>query len=160
MNKLFILVIGVLVLIQTSLVTAMSQKDINNILKIHNKYRSKHRAPALKWDKAIASFAQSHSRKCVFQHSGKKGYGENIAMGYRSWNDVINAWYNEEKDYDYNNPVFGSGTGHFTQVVWKGTKKIGCGVTSCNGSKYYSCNYKAPGNYYGEFEKNVLPPKK
>ncbi|CAO3582619.1 unnamed protein product [Absidia cylindrospora] len=138
---------------------AMSQKDIKNILKKHNQYRAKHGAPALKWDKNVAQFAQKWTNRCVFQHSGNPSYGENIAMGYGSWNQVVKGWYDEVKDYDYSNPGFSGTTGHFTQVVWKGTTKIGCGFSKCGGKKVYSCNYKKPGNYMGEFPKNVLPPK-
>ena len=31
-------------------------------------------------------------------------------------------------DYDYGNPGFKGGTGHFTQVVWKSSTKLGIGV--------------------------------
>ncbi|CAO3633518.1 unnamed protein product [Cunninghamella echinulata] len=119
------------------------------------------RFPPLKWDASIARIAQRHTNKCTFQHSGEQGLGENIAMGYPSWNAVIKDWYDEEKKYDYDNPGFNKKVGHFTAVIWRSTSKIGCAVTKCrNGSKLYSCNYKKPGNVQGQFEKNVLRPKK
>lgn len=42
-------------------------------------------------------------------------------------------WYNEVKDYSYNNPgnVPFSKIGHFTQMVWVGSVKLGCGRASC-----------------------------
>ena len=51
-------------------------------------------------------------------------------------------------------------TGHFTQLVWKGSKQIGCGA-SCNNSNkcYVTCNYYPPGNYIGQFTSNVFPLK-
>lgn len=36
--------------------------------------------------------------------------------------------YSEIKDYNFGNPGFSQGTGHFTQVVWKGSTEIGVGV--------------------------------
>lgn len=55
----------------------------------------------------------------------------------------------------------GSWYGHFTQVVWKGTNKIGCGEASGpnqGGVQHIStCNYLPPGNYAGRYTQNVLP---
>lgn len=82
-----------------------------------------------------------------------------MAMGYSSWTDAVTAWYDENKDYDYSNPGYSSGTGHFTQVVWKSTSQLGCGVTKCSNGPLYTCSYYVPGNVVGgnNFEENVLP---
>ena len=39
------------------------------------------------------------------------------------------SWYNELFDpgYDFDEPGFSKGTGHFTQVVWNGSTKLGMG---------------------------------
>ena len=39
------------------------------------------------------------------------------------------SWYNELFDpgYDFDEPGFSKGTGHFTQVVWNGSRKLGMG---------------------------------
>lgn len=50
-------------------------------------------------------------------------------------------------------------SGHFTQMVWKGSEQLGCGsVTTSSGALYVVCNYSPPGNYIGEFVANVLQP--
>jgi uncharacterized protein YkwD len=92
-----------------------ASSDESAILNAHNAYRAKHSAPALKWNSTLASYAQKWSDGCVFQHSGGP-YGENLAMGYGDWKSVVDAWYSEEKNYNYNKPGFSSSTGHFTQV--------------------------------------------
>jgi len=85
--------------------------------------------------------------------------GENLA-----WNSNLNtaktewatmAWYGELYDpgYDFSNPGFTSGTGHFTQVVWKDSQKLGCGEYK----GYITCRYFPAGNYLGRFEDNVFP---
>jgi len=28
-----------------------------------------------------------------------KGYGQNLGAGHRSWNQVVESWYNEVKDF-------------------------------------------------------------
>jgi hypothetical protein len=75
--------------------------------------------------------------------------------------EATDAWYDEIKLYSFNRPGFSMGTGHFTQVVWKGSKKLGVGfATTGNGkSLYVVAQYSPPGNYMGQFGQNVLPAK-
>jgi hypothetical protein len=48
--------------------------------------------------------------------------------------------------------------GHFTQVVWKGSRELGVGwATGSNGWTYFCCNYSPAGNYQGQYQVNVLP---
>ena len=69
-------------------------------------------------------------------------------------------WYDEVNLYNYNNPGFSSATGHFTQVVWKSTSDLGCGIAiSRNGKIYGVSEYTKPGNYGNQYRANVLPKK-
>lgn len=70
-------------------------------------------------------------------------------------------WGSERKKYNWNQPGFSGDTGHFTQVVWKNTKTVGCGWKKCNGGQgkangfYIVCKYDPAGNYQGQFPQNV-----
>lgn len=67
-------------------------------------------------------------------------------------------WYEEIKDYRFANPTFGSKTGHFTQVVWIGSREFGVakGVAK-NGAQYVVARYFPAGNVIGHFPENVKP---
>ena len=69
-------------------------------------------------------------------------------------------WYEEVSSYSFSNPGFSMSTGHFTQLVWAGSKSVGFGVAvDASGSSFYSvANYDPPGNS-GDYENNVLPAK-
>ena len=72
-------------------------------------------------------------------------------------------WYDEIKDYNFSKSKSSGKTGHFTQVVWKSTTKLGCAAGVGKGKSFVVCHYcDTPGNYTmkGMFKKNVLPPKK
>jgi hypothetical protein len=60
------------------------------------------------------------------------------------------------KYYNFAAGQYSSGTGHFTQVVWKGTTKLGCAyAASC---RLYVCEYSEQrGNIMGYFTQNVFP---
>lgn len=46
----------------------------------------------------------------------------------------MEAWGDEGKDYDWRGGGgFSESTGHFSQLVWKGTRSVGCGRTGCDG---------------------------
>ncbi|KAK2518368.1 Glipr2 [Columba guinea] len=77
--------------------------------------------------------------------------------------DVADRWYSEIKNYSFQNPGFSSGTGHFTAMVWKNTKKMGVGKASASdGSTFVVARYDPAGNVVnpGYYEENVLPPRK
>ncbi|KAI9490547.1 CAP domain-containing protein [Zychaea mexicana] len=155
------LFITILVLSLIQVTRAISSATAKSALKIHNEFRAKHSAPALKWSTTLEKYAQSWANKCDFKHTNGP-YGENLAWGYANFPAAISAWYNEEEKYDYNNPGFSGSTGHFTQVVWKSTTELGCGIKTCpDGAKNYVCSYKSPGNVVSSdnayFKKNVLP---
>ena len=76
--------------------------------------------------------------------------------------EVFDLWYNERQVYDYNTPGFSMQTGHFSQVVWQSSERLGCSI-ECNqatGKCFSICSYDPPGNVIGAFEQNVLPINK
>lgn len=105
----------------------------SQVLTAHNNYRAIHSAPPLVWNDTTAAFAQTVSSPCIFKHSGGP-YGENLAAGYPTPVAAIKAWYDEGVNYNYAAAQFTESTGHFTQVVWKNAKQIGCAVATCNGA--------------------------
>lgn len=62
--------------------------------------------------------------------------------------------------YNFASPGFSGGTGHFSQVVWKGSTLLGFGRAegTKNGMKcaYVVARYKKAGNFLGKFTENVL----
>jgi len=141
----------------------ISAQDKATALSAHNKFRALYGAKPLKWSNTLANSAQVWASRCVFEHSnGDLGpYGENIAAGAptETMANGIRSWTNEAKQYDYKNPTYS----HFTQVVWKSTKQLGCARVQC-GSKIFSgfsssdfivCEYYPEGNVIGEFGQNV-----
>lgn len=134
-------------------------------LAAHNAFRKLHHASNLSWNDMLANYAANYASQCEFKHSHGP-YGENLAAGYPSVNAAISGWYNERGDYSYSNPGFSYRTGHFTQVVWKSSRQLGCALVECNGKNgtpgnFLVCEYDPPGNVVSVeeeyFSKNVLP---
>jgi hypothetical protein len=138
-----------------------------SILNSTNTYRYEHSAGYIYWNETLASYAQSYSQNCVWEHSHGP-YGENLARGYPDVTSAVDAWGDERALYDFSstNPTgFSEATGHFTQLVWQGTQATGCGWTDCNGRNgldgiYLVCEYWPAGNIVGDnnffFEQNVF----
>jgi pathogenesis-related protein 1 len=142
------------------------------MLHAHNKIRAKHNVAPLKWSKKLENYSMqwakqlSRGNKCDMYHrSGNTPFGENL---YRStaivWTDgkreispvtikdVVKAWTDEEKWYNYKNNSCrpGAQCGHYTQAVWKNTTEVGCAMQVCGDkSQTWVCSYNPPGNYKG-----------
>ncbi|KAF9906131.1 hypothetical protein EC991_000927 [Linnemannia zychae] len=137
----------------------LSSSEKNSILVAHNKVRALHGAAPLTWNSKAAKWGDDWIQPCVFEHS-HGSFGENLAAGYSNFTTAVNGWYSEESQYNYKKPGFAMNTGHFTQVVWKGTKSVGCAKKACSKWTIYICNYDPPGNYLGRFPENVSPRRK
>jgi len=137
----------------------VSAAERDAILGLHNGYRAQHCAPAVTWSAELAASAQAWADKCWITHDKSRGrVGENLAWGGdRSGSSAVEAWYKEVDIYNYGKPGFASSTGHFTQVIWKNTKQIGCGVSKCylGTVRLWVCRYSPQGNWAGQFPANV-----
>ncbi|HEX7699976.1 MAG TPA: CAP domain-containing protein [Kofleriaceae bacterium] len=130
----------------------------------HDRVRAKHCASPLTWSPKLAAVAQKwadslRDQGCKFGHSGGQ-YGENLAAGTAGVLDpeaTVKMWYDEIAKYKFPDGGFSMETGHFTQVVWRGTTQVGCGHSSCNGNDIWVCNYDPAGNWDGQYRENVLP---
>lgn len=115
--------------------------------------------PPLTWDPGIAAGAQAYAENCVFQHSNSP-YGENLyaTTGGGSPQDVVGSWVSEAANYNYSSNSCNGTCGHYTQVVWADSLRLGCGMAVCNKNSPFGggsweiwvCNYDPPGNYIGE----------
>ena len=137
---------------------------MDTIIAAHNRKRKRHCAPPLEWSGEIADVAQAWADKlakrgCAFDHSSSK-YGENLAAGTESVMDAeraVEIWYEEQQHHKFGGGGFSERAGHFTQLVWKDSRRLGCGTSTCNGKRIWVCNYDPPGNVKGEFADEVLP---
>ncbi|CRK14666.1 hypothetical protein BN1708_011191 [Verticillium longisporum] len=153
------------------------------ILTTHNQYRRQHQGARLNWgvdltwDATLASAAKKYldskgtgKNQCPpFDHSGGQ-YGENLAIGYGTPTAAAKAWGDERAKYDFQEGVYFPATGHFTQMVWRDTQKIGCARKYCTSGAsikgwYLACEYFPRGNIIGRFKDGVKigtykPPKK
>ncbi|XP_027248472.1 GLIPR1-like protein 1 [Cricetulus griseus] len=141
---------------------------IQEVVNSHNEIRSNINPSAanmnaLNWDKDLAKLAKSWSKQCQFLHNpciGKKYaciedydfIGENLYLtGIRTTlKRAISSWYNENEHYNFENMTCSKICGHYTQLVWDSTYKVGCAVTPCSkvgaviSAALFICNY-APG---------------
>ena len=155
-----------------SIVSADELSDA--LLQAHNGLRAKHCVQPLSWSPSLAVLAQewaNHLRDdkgCQLEHSSQErraaaNAGENLAAGLPTAEATVGDWYSEVSDYDFNQPGFqspsGKPVGHFTQIVWKDTREVGCAMVQCTGDypTLWVCNYSPAGNYTGQFPDNVLP---
>ncbi|MEP1034741.1 CAP domain-containing protein [Ekhidna sp.] len=141
--------------------TALSEEEIEIILERHNYWRADVGVlEKLEWSDEMAELAadwakQLKANDCGWEHRPNNKFGENLFKGTTGAFDakyVVDAWASEKEDYNYNRNKCKPGKmcGHYTQIVWQTTKKVGCAKISCGGMDIWVCNYDPPGNWVGE----------
>ncbi|OQV12418.1 putative Golgi-associated plant pathogenesis-related protein 1 [Hypsibius exemplaris] len=131
-------------------------------LRAHNTYRAMHGAAPLRLNQELCNVAQNWANYLAQRGSmvhSQTQHGENLywtsANSVPSGATAVDAWYSEVEDYF---SWFGTGpTGHFTQVVWKGTREMGIAQSRGRNGVYVVANYSPPGNMQGEYDENVGP---
>jgi hypothetical protein len=130
-------------------------------------------SPALapvSWDAVLADVAYNYLSRCVgsgglVSHNanrraeyaalgGSDYVGENIygSSGTATPAAALQLWMDEAPDYDYaaNNI---EDAGHYTQVVWRASVRIGCAIVDCPAFTYHNmilCDYAPGGNILGQ----------
>jgi hypothetical protein len=141
----------------------------------------------LLWDPALAAVARQHAERCVWEHNDQRStemsafeelatfvYPSSIYVGenlYASSQNTfagsmieaaIAGWVEEQAGYTYSDQYVPA-AGHYTQVVWAGTRYVGCGVAECpgitgltgpgwdDGGVVVVCDYFPGGNYSGQY---------
>ncbi|XP_056101261.1 GLIPR1-like protein 1 [Rhinichthys klamathensis goyatoka] len=149
---------------------------VEECVREHNIHRTNVTPPAsnmryMTWDKGLAVTAWAWARVCVFKHNIHlkdvrkmhptfTSVGENIWVGYPytqfTVKSAVKSWVDEVQDYNYTQNQCSKVCGHYTQVVWADTYKVGCAAQACpNGVVSFStrpgiifvCNYATAGNY-------------
>ncbi|XP_010053000.1 pathogenesis-related protein 1 [Eucalyptus grandis] len=138
---------------------SIAQDSPQDYVAAHNAARSQVGVGPMAWDETVAGYARDYANKhasdCTqLVHSGGP-YGENLAWASPdlTGTGAVNMWVGEKPDYDYNSNSCAPGKvcGHYTQVVWRNSVRLGCAKVQCaTGGTLATCNYDPPGNVGGQ----------
>ena len=160
-----------------SMTNPLTQDQINAFVDAHNQARSgplnptpSPALPPVSWDAILADSVYNYAIKCQgssglldhnanrstdYQALGGSGYvGENIygTSGRTATPaDAVTLWMSEASSYDYT--TNSGNAGHYTQVVWRDSVRIGCAIVDCPALTYHNtviCDYAPGGNINGQ----------
>ena len=152
--------------------TVRPQPSISNtnnlatrIIAAHNRERTALGVGALVWDPALEAGAASYARGMAltgrFVHSdraSRAGAGENLWMGTHggfSLEQMIANWASEKKMFvpgifpRVSRTGNWADVGHYSQMIWPSTTRVGCALASNMSSDYFVCRYAPAGNIDG-----------
>ena len=136
------------------------------LLQAHNAERAPFGAQPLAWDPSLAVAADAYATELAatgkWGHSAphqRVGQGENLWMGTRgafSLEHMMANWASEKSMFrpgvfpNVSTTGKWEDVGHFSQIIWPGTRRVGCGLRSSARDDYLVCRYTEPGNVMGE----------
>jgi uncharacterized protein YkwD len=136
------------------------------ILAAHNRERQTLGLEPLNWNPALAQSAQRWAEHLAqtgrFEHAPENHAapeGENLwagTKGYYTPEAMVDAWIREKRFFRPGTFPDNSTTGrvedigHYTQVVWRATREVGCAEAASPSEDILVCRYAEAGNYRGE----------
>jgi hypothetical protein len=138
------------------------------LLAAQNRERTALGLPPLAWDPALAGdaarWAASIARTGEIEHEEAVGdadtaEGENLWQGTKGAyapEAMVGLWLAEKKDFRTGPIPAVSRTGrfedvgHYTQIVWRGTDRVGCALAEGARDEMLVCRYRTAGNVEGE----------
>lgn len=135
------------------------------ILAAHNSERARAGVAPLVWDDALGTAAAAYATQMAmtgrFAHSdraARPGTGENLWMGTHgafSVEAMVEGWSSEKRFFvpgifpNVSRTGNWEDVGHYTQMIWPQTTRIGCAIASTGRIDYLVCRYAYKGNVDG-----------
>lgn len=135
----------------------LTQAEMTTILDNHNSVRAALGLPALTWNCQLADTAQEWATRGIFEHRTTR-LGESLYVSSQKSIGVqaaFESWMSEKPNWNNDTGVCQTGKvcTHYTQVVWRGTAEIGCGINRDTPGRWKTmmvCNYSPSGNRPGK----------
>lgn len=137
------------------------------VLAAHNRERTGAGIPALAWDPVLAAEAASWGEELAasgaFEHDpdtdGDDPQGENLWAGTRGAyapEEMVGGWIEEKRNFrpgrfpDNSRTGDLADVGHYTQLMWRETDRVGCALAQGAAEEVLVCRYRTAGNVVGE----------
>lgn len=121
----------------------------------------------LTWNDALAADARAYAEQMArtgrFAHAdqpqGPGREGENLWTGTRDayrYREMVDSWIAEKRWFtngvtpDFSTTGHYEDVAHYTQIIWRDSKTVGCALASNRTDDYLVCRYSPPGNVVGQ----------
>jgi hypothetical protein len=137
------------------------------LLAAHNRERSAGGVAPLDWDPALAAEAAAWGEELAasgaFEHAPDNGdedpQGENLWAGTKGAyapEEMVDGWIEEKSNFrpglfpDNSRTGDFEDVGHYTQLMWRDTDRVGCALAAGAEEEVLVCRYRTAGNVVGE----------
>ena len=140
--------------------------EAERLVVIHNLERARLGLPPLAWSPKLARDARGWAKELLargtLRHSHpsqRPGAGENLWMGTAgAWSpaEMFAMFLEERRNFriasfpDVSLTGNWADVGHYTQIVWKDTREVGCALDTAKGKDVLVCRYHPAGNVMGQ----------
>lgn len=146
--------------------TGLNSNFEERVLAAQNRERQTRNIAPLAWNVELAADARRWAEHLAatgeFAHAPERPVepeGENLWAGTRGHYQIeamVDGWVREKRYFRPGTFPDNSSTGrvedvgHYTQLMWRQTRQVGCAMASGAREDVLVCRYSAAGNYVGE----------